>query len=57
MLDKAKGQSRETGDIWAHKTKTTTTRVGHYYSQTNTNNINKTSALLQTTEVKDELKM
>jgi hypothetical protein len=32
-------------------------RVGHYYSQTNTNNINKTSALLQSTEGKDELHM
>ena len=51
------GQSRETGDISAHKTKTTKKRVGHYYSQTNTNNINKTSALLQANEGKDELHM
>jgi hypothetical protein len=42
---------------WAHKTKTTTPRVRHYYSQTITNNINKTSALPQTTEGKDELHM
>ena len=27
--------------------------VGHHYTQTNTNNINKTSALLQTTVGKD----
>ena len=29
--------------------------VGHHYTQTNTNNVNKTWALLQTTGGKDEL--
>jgi hypothetical protein len=28
--------------------------VGHHYTKTNTNNVNKTCALLQTTGVKDE---
>ena len=28
--------------------------VGHHYTQTNTNNVNKTRALLQTTGGKDE---
>ena len=49
-----------------HKTKTGYTRrkqetqkhniicVGNHYAQTNTNNVNKTSALLQTTGGKDE---
>jgi len=31
-----------------------TTHVGHHYAQTNTNNVNKTWFLLQTTEGKDE---
>jgi hypothetical protein len=43
---------RETGNIWVHKTKKTKQRhniicVGHHYAQTNTNNVNKTWALLQ----------
>ena len=29
--------------------------VGHHYTQTNTNNVNKTRVLLQTTGGKDEL--
>ena len=29
--------------------------VGHHYTQTNTNNVNKTCVLLQTTGGKDEL--
>ena len=37
-----------------HK-KTNTMCVGHYYPQTNTDNVNKTWALLQTTGGKDEL--
>ena len=36
-----------------HK-KTNTMCVGHYYPQTNTDNVNKTWALLQTTGGKDE---
>ena len=49
---------------WVHKTqdeditkKTTTHKticVGHHYTQTNTNNVNKVCALLQTTGDKDE---
>ena len=31
--------------------------VGHHYTQANTNNVNKTCALLQTTGGKDELKI
>ena len=31
-----------------------TTHVGHHYAQTNTNNVNKTWFLLQTTRGKDE---
>jgi hypothetical protein len=52
------GQSRETGKIGytGHKTKTNRTKtdticVGHHY---NTNNVNKTWAILQTTGGKDE---
>ena len=44
-----------------HKTKTNKTKmqhnticVGHHYAQTNTINVNKTSALLQTAGGKDE---
>ena len=44
---------------WVHKTKTNKTEknicVGHHYSQTNTNDINKIGALLQTTGGKGEL--
>jgi hypothetical protein len=36
------------------KKKTTTICVGHHYTQTNTNNVNKTRALLQTTGSKKE---
>jgi hypothetical protein len=48
------GQSRETGNIWytrriQTKQKHNTICVGHHYMQTNTNNIYKTSALLQAT--------
>ena len=47
------GQSRETGNIWyirqrKTKHKHNTICVGHHYMQTNTNNVNKTRALLQT---------
>jgi hypothetical protein len=31
-----------------------TTQYGHHYTQTSTNNVNKTSAFLQTTGSKDE---
>lgn len=37
------------------KTKHNTICIGNHYVQTNTNNVNKTSALLQTTGGKDEL--
>ena len=59
------GQS-ETWQHWIHKTKTKTNKknqrhnticVGDHYTQTNTNNVNKTCALLQTTEGKDEPNM
>jgi hypothetical protein len=50
-------QFRETGNIgytrW-RKTKHNTICVGHHNSQTNTNNINKTWTILQTTGGKDE---
>ena len=36
------------------KQKHNTICVGHHYTETNTNNINKTRALLQTTGGKDE---
>ena len=36
------------------KQKHNTIYVGHHYTQTNTNNVNKTSALLQTTCAKDK---
>ena len=50
---------RETGNIWytrlrKTKQKHNTICVGPQYTQTNTNNINKTWALLQTTGGKDE---
>ena len=38
-----------------NKTKHNTTFVGHHYMQTDTNNINKTGVLLQTTGGKEEL--
>ena len=38
-----------------HKTKKNITIcIGHHFTQRNTNNVNKTCALLQTTEGKDE---
>jgi len=54
-----KGQSRETGNTGytrqrKTKQKLNTICVGHHYLQANTNNINKTRALLQTTGGKDE---
>jgi hypothetical protein len=53
------GESRETGNIVQTKRrlakqKHNTICVGHHYAQTNTNNVNKTWALLQTTGGKDE---
>ena len=53
-----KGQSRETANIQnvgyirrrQTKQKHNTMCVGHHYMQANTNNVNKTCALLQTTE-------
>jgi len=55
-----KGQSRETGNIgYTRRRKSNqkhnTLCVGHCYAQRNTNNVNKTCALLQTTRGKDEL--
>ena len=54
-----KGQSRETGNIGFTKRRKTkhkqyTICVGHHYAQANTNNVNKTRALLQTAGGKDE---
>jgi len=48
------GQSRETSNSWHTrprqiKQKHNTICNGHHYMQTNTNNVNKTWALLQTT--------
>ena len=50
------GQSRETGNTRWRKTKQkhNTIGIGHHYTQTNTNNVNKTWALLPTTGSKDE---
>ena len=53
------GHYRETGNIgytiWReNKTKHNTICVCHHYAQANTNNVNKTWALLQTTGGKDE---
>ena len=53
------GQSRETGNIGytirrQTKQKHNPICVGQYYSQTNTNNVNKTRALLQATGGNDE---
>jgi hypothetical protein len=52
-------QSRETGNIWYTRRRPTqqkhnTICVGHHYTQTNINNVNKTWILLQTTGGKDE---
>ena len=53
------GQSRETGNI-EHtrrrqtKQKHNTICIGHHYMQANTNSVNDTCALLQTTRCKDE---
>ena len=52
-------QSRETGNIGyttrrKTKQKQNTICVGHHYTKTNTNNINKTCALLKTTGGKDK---
>jgi len=52
-------QSRETGNIrYTRRRKTkqehNTVCVGHHHTQTNTNNVNKTLAPLQTTGGKDE---
>jgi hypothetical protein len=56
------GQSRETGNIgYTRRRQTnekhTTICVGYHYTQTNTNNVNKTRVLLQTTGSKDEPNM
>ena len=63
MLENTEGamknvQYRETGNIRytrrrQAKQKHNTIWVGHYYAQTNTNNLYKTRALLQTTGGKD----
>jgi len=47
---------RETSNIRRRQTnqKHSTISVGHHYAQTNTNNVNKTWAILQTTEGIDE---
>ena len=47
-----KGQSREAGNIDEEKHNTICVR--HHYTQTNTNNVNKTYVLLQTTGGNDE---
>jgi len=54
-----KGQSRETGNIGytrprKTKQKQKTICIGHHYTQTNSKNVNKTRAFLQTTGGKDE---
>jgi len=53
-----KGQSRATDNIGYRRRRNTkqkhnTICVGHHYVQSNTNNVNKTWALLQTTGGKD----
>ena len=56
------GQSRETGNT-RHRTKTQTKQkhstiyIGHHYTKTNTNNVNKAWNLLPTTGDKDEPNM
>ena len=67
MLENTKGaiknrQSKETGNIgYTIRRKTqqkhNTKRVGHHHTQTNTNNVNKTCSLPQTTGGKDEPNM
>ena len=44
------GQSRETGDIGGRQKNTNRTRynIGHHYTQTNTNNVNKTRLEVKT---------
>ena len=64
MLENTEGplkdeQSRETDNIGytirrKTKQKHNTICFGHHYAQTNTNNVNKTLTLLQTTGGKDE---
>ena len=64
MLENTEGaiknrQSRETGNKGYRRRRTAkqkhnTTCVGHHYTQVNTNNVNKTWSLLQTTGGKDE---
>ena len=54
-----KGQSRETSNIGYTRRRQTqqkhnTICVGHHYTQANTNNVNKTGALLQPNEGKEE---
>ena len=53
------GQSKETGNIWYTRRRQTKQKhniisVGHHYTQTTTNNVNKTWAFQQKTGVKDE---
>jgi hypothetical protein len=57
-----KGQFRETGSIGYTRQRNTkqkhnTICVGHHYAQTNTNNVNRTVALLQTTGGNDKPKI
>jgi hypothetical protein len=47
-------RSRETDNISQHKN---TICIGHHYAQANTNHINKTWVLLQTTVCEDEPKI
>ena len=54
-----KGHYKETGNkVYRRRRKTkeknTSICVGHHYTQTHTNNVNKTCTLLQTTGCKDE---
>ena len=49
-----KGQSREYTRRMKTKQNHNTIWVEHHYAQTNTNNVNKTCALLQTNGGKDE---
>jgi hypothetical protein len=54
-----KGQFRGSGNIGYTRRRKTKQKykaicIGHYYAETNTNNTNKTCALLQTTGGKDE---
>ena len=57
-----KWKTRETGNIWYTRRRQTNQKhnticVGHHYAQANTNNVNKTWALLQTTGGKDKPNM